>query len=244
MSFWRGRGLNGSFYVLGTRIPAVTGALIGLTLVLSIAGAVAAQARSPLAGWLILVPERVWNGEAWRLLTWIFVEGDPLALLFGCLGLWWFGSDLNHDWGPRRYLALVLSLAVLPALVTCGVGRLLWPTLLVTPYFGIWAVVDALLIAWAVLYPHRPIFVYFVLPLGGRLLIYATVGGTLLFALFYGFERYLPHFLAEGLMFVYLRPVSPRYLWLRFKYAMATRKRTRLRSVDRREREEPPRWLH
>ena len=189
-------------------------------------------------------PLRVWQGELWRLLTWVFVEVHPLSLIFGCLVLWIFGSDLSYTWGPRRFLAIYCGFAVAAGGLTCVIARLAWPTLLAVPYLSMWPVVEALIIAWATLHPHRQIFVYFVLPVGGRALIWVTVGGTLLYALLLRIEFFIPHFIAQGLMFLYLRPVSPRYLWLRFKYAVATRKRTHLRTVDRHDREEPPRWLH
>jgi membrane associated rhomboid family serine protease len=224
MSIWRGRGLGGGFVVLGTRIPAVTGGLIALTLAVSVAGAVADQAGASVREWLVLVPGRVWQGELWRLLSWVFVEIHPLSLIFGCLVLWMFGGELNNAWGPRRFIRLYVGFAVSAGILTCLIARLAWPTLLAVPYATMWPIMETLLIAWAVLYPHRQILFYFVLPVGGRALIWLTVGGTVLF--------------------LYLRPVGPRYLWLRFKYAMATRRRPRLKTVERPDRQEPPRWLH
>src|SRR5262245_10931542 len=244
MSVWRGRGLNGSFHVLGARIPAVTAGLIALTLGVTIAGALGDQLGPSFRGHLLLLPERVWDGELWRLLSWVFVELHPLSLIFGCLALWLFGSDLNYSWGPRRFLAVYAGFAVASGALTCVIARLLWPTLMGIPYFRMWPVVEALIIAWATLNPNRQILLYFVLPIGGRAIIYATVGGTLLYAILLRFEIFIPDFIAQGLMFLYLGPVSPRYLWLRLRYAIATRKRTHLRTVDRRDREEPPRWLH
>jgi membrane associated rhomboid family serine protease len=244
MSFWRGRGLSGAFYVLGARIPAVTGGLIGLTLAVSVVGALGDQLGAPLRDWLLLEPRRVWQGELWRLLTWVFVEANPLSLILGCLMLWVFGGELNNSWGPRRFLGVYAGFAVAAGALTSLLARLAWPTLMGVAYFRMWPVVEALIIAWAVLYPHRQILFYLVLPVSGRALVYVTVGGTLLYALLVRVELFVPDFIAQGLMLLYLRPVSPRYLWLRFKYAAATRRRPTLRAVDRRDRGEPPRWLH
>ena len=55
-----------------------------------------------------------------------------------------------------------------------------------------WPLADALIIAWATLFPTRQMLVYFVIPLGGRNLIYATLGGTLIFALLAGFVGSCP----------------------------------------------------
>ena len=57
--------------------------LIGVTLVASI---VAAQVREvAFAG--VLVPGLVFQGQAWRLFTWVLFEQDPLGLIFAGLAL-------------------------------------------------------------------------------------------------------------------------------------------------------------
>jgi hypothetical protein len=102
--------------------------------------------------------------------------------------------------------------------------------------------VTALMIACATLNPQRDVFVYFVLPLRGRNLILATLGGTLLFALLDGVARFVPHFLAEGLMLAYLnQPAGLQRFWQQARRRRSQRRASRLRVVDR---EEPPRWLH
>ena len=82
------------------------------------------------------------------------------------------------------------------------------------------------------LYPHKDILLYFVVPLRGRNLIYATVGGTVLFALLRGITGYVPHFVAEGLA---LLCAQNREI---------ERRTSHLRPVDRTSGEEPPKWLH
>jgi membrane associated rhomboid family serine protease len=241
------RALSGNFYVLGGRVPVVVALLMGLTLGGSILGAVSLRNGLPLLLYSgVLSPERVGAGEVWRLLTWVFFETDPLSLIFACLGLWWFGRDLAGAWGPVRFLLAYLGLAVGTGAATCLLAWLLWPGL-ARPTAGPWPLITALLIAWAVLYPQRNVLVWFVLPLHGRNLIYATIGGTVLFALLGGVEHYVPHFIAQGLMMVYVRQ-SLRRLWLRFRLALqqrsARRRSSYIRPVDRSDRSEPPRWLH
>jgi hypothetical protein len=90
--------------------------------------------------------------------------------------------------------------------------------------------------------------VYFVLPLRGRNLIYATIGGTVLFALLGGVVRFLPHFVAQGLAILYMREPFVETLWLKLRYSLNTRgwrrRASHLRPVDRGGSEEPPKWLH
>lgn len=172
--------LAGSFVVLGSRVPKVVGLLIGLTLGASIIGAVGFRnGLATVVESAALAPASVFHGEVWRLFTWVFFEGEPLYLILACLALYWFGRDLTQAWGPLRFLTTYLLLAGMTGLVVCLIARV-WPSVMASEYIGPLAMVDGLIIAWALLHPHRDVFVYFVLPLRGRNLIYATIGGTVL----------------------------------------------------------------
>jgi membrane associated rhomboid family serine protease len=239
----RSRWLDRRYSLLGGSITAPVALLIGATLVASI---LAAQARAVgFAG--VLVPGLVFEGQAWRLFTWVLIEPDPLGLIFAGLALFWFGNDLARVWGPGRFLVVYFGLAGAAGIVTCLVS-LAWPGLAMTPYAGPWAVVDALIIAWALLFPTRNIFVYFVLPLSGKNLIYATLGGTLLFALLGGgIGRFIPHFAAQLLTLAVMRG-APVDLWRRIRFEVAyrgwRRRASRLREVPPRPPGDNPRWYH
>jgi membrane associated rhomboid family serine protease len=240
-----GRPLNRSFLVLGHRMPFVIALVAGATLLASLL-ALNSQVLFENA---VLVPRRVWAGEVWRLVTWVFVVPDPLGLLFGCLALvLWFGPDLVGAWGPRRFLTAYLGLSAAAGAVTCLIA-LASPRLMSGVFAGWWPLIDALIIAWALIHPYRDLYLFFVLPLRGMNLVYGTIALTLLFAMMpFNLLGYVPHFLAEGLMLAYLR-WSPRDLWLRLRYRFLTRKLwsppSHLRPVQRHRRDdEPPRWLH
>ena len=237
--------LNRRIHVLGGSLPVAVALLIGATLVTSILGA---QLQHILQGGA-LVPAFVWSGQVWRLVTWAFFEMNPLGLIFGALALFWFGSDLVRLWGPVRFLATYLGLAAAAAGVTCLLAPV-WTPLLRLVAVGAWPVISALIIAWAIAYPTRDIFVYFVLPLHGRNLIYATLAGTLLFALLSGsIASFVPHFAAELIALLALRRSPLGELWTKVKFELAYRRwrhRSRnLREVPRQEsRDEDPRWYH
>jgi membrane associated rhomboid family serine protease len=237
--------LDGRIRVLGGSLPVPVALLIGATLVTSILGAQLPRFLELGA----LVPGFVWSGQAWRLVTWAFFEMSPLGLIFAALALFWFGSDLVRLWGPVRFLATYLGLAAAAAGVTCLLA-LVWSPLLGLVALGAWPVVSGLIIAWAIAFPTRDIFVYFVLPLHGRNLIYATLGGTLLFALLSGgVASYVPHFAAELLALVSMRRSPLGELWAKVKFEFAYRRwrhrSSNLREVPRpRSRDEDPRWYH
>lgn len=216
----RQRFLDRRFHVLGASVSAPAAILIGATLLASI---LAAQAAAVAAAG-VLVPVLVFAGQLWRLVSWVFLEGDPLGLIFAALAIFWFGNDLVRLWGPLRFLASYLGLAAAAAGITCLVA-LAWPALRAHPFAGAWPVVSALIIAWASAFPTRNILLYFVVPLHGRNLIYATLGGTLLFALLGGsFVPYVPHFAAQLVVLLAMRGTPLSGLLARARFEVAYRR--------------------
>jgi|SRR5688572_18928489 len=243
-----GRGL------FGGRVPAVIGVLIVATFVLSIVGAVGLRHGFPIARWSALVAERVLHLELWRLFSWVFFEiTTPWGLLFACLALYWFGADLAIRWGTHRFVAYYLGLAAAIGIVVTAIGRV-YPPIAGYTYLGATPVTAALVIFWAAYFPAKQLRIYFVVPLGGRRLIYATLAITVLFALFFGIEPFIPEFVAEGLALAIAFLPSPREWWLERKLRgmEQRRQKSHLRVVPRDadlgddDKPEPPggRWLN
>lgn len=212
--------LYGSATVLGGRFPYVILALIVLTLATTILG----QWSAPIRDALFFSADSAFRGEVWRLVTWVFLAhgAGPVALIFGCFALAFLGRELYYDLGPRRFLGIYFGVAVLAAGVM-GLLGLIWPTFLTVPVFGMWPVLDALVILFAVRFPHRQILAYFVIPVGGWNLVVLTIAGTLLFALLDRPILYIPHFTAEILALIYTDVISFRKLWLRLQYSRLER---------------------
>jgi hypothetical protein len=106
---------------------------------------------------------------------------------------------------------------------------------------------EAMIIAWAMLYPDRQILLFFALPVAGRNLIGLTVAITVVMAALGGFQRFIPHFLAEVSALAYMGAIPvrvwiarARLAWFQRRYQQRTAKLTR---IDR-DRDEPPRWTH
>jgi membrane associated rhomboid family serine protease len=230
--------------VMGTLVPVTLLGLIGATFVLSLVGVLGARAGLPLLEAGALVPGRVLAGEAWRLFTWPLFETDPIGLIFACLMLWWFGRDLSQAWGEWRFLGVFFGFSGVVGGAVTLLAWLVWPALRLGAWATAWPIADALVIAWAVQFPYRQLLLYFLFPLGGRNLIYLTVGGTLLFAAFYGVSGFLPHLLAVAFMLVFARYPALDLIWMRARLALLharSRRPSHLREVEKRE---PPRWVH
>jgi membrane associated rhomboid family serine protease len=239
---------RGSVYLFGSRFPAAVIAILGLTLGGTIVGAVTYRNSLPLLGWVGLVPAAVWRGEIWRLVTWFFFAPGigPLSLIFWAMMLLLFGRDLCDAWGWRRFVGVYLGIGVVAGLVTCLIA-LVWRGLLTMSYMDSWPVIDALVIAWALLFPTRQILYNFVIPVSGKALAWITVGMTVFFALLSGLTAFLPHMVALALGFAYVRGaplLRRRWLELRTRRPPAPPRRrpSHLRPVD--EPDEKPRWYH
>ena len=101
----------------------------------------------------------------WQILTYMFLHGGFLHLFFNMLALWMFGLELEHLWGSRRFLVYYLL---------CGIGAAV-TNLLVAPLIGQEAptvgasgAVFGVLLAFGVLFPDRPIYLYFLLPVKAK----------------------------------------------------------------------------
>ncbi len=245
----------GQALTFGGRVPAAVGAIITITVVATFVGVIGHRNGLPLLAATVFAPELVWRGEVWRLVTWIFVFPDPvpLPLVFACLMLYWFGRDLAFHWGERRFVLVYLGIAAAAAAVTCLLS-LAWPSLGGVLYAGAWPVVDALVVAWALLFPDRQIFIWFALPVSSRALLYVTIGGTLLYAVWgglAGFGSYVPHLLGEGMMLLYVQGRPGRLLrkvrWRPFERLRRSRDRKRFKVIDADhdpDRPDRPRWLN
>lgn len=191
-------------FTFGGRVPAVVGFLIALTVFSTILG----WLDRSLPGAVALAPVAILRGEVWRLLTWPFLQESPFTLLFGCFMLWSFGQQLSFVWSERRLLARVASYTLGAGVLTTALALAWSPAS--TPHLGMWPVVNALLFAWAMLYPDRQVNIWGVLPLTGKTLALLVVAGTLLYGLaaggVAGIGAFAPHLFAIGIAWVQGRP--------------------------------------
>ena len=184
------------------RVRGEIGLLLTLVVVVSLLSAVLGRHAFAFES-VLLVPGYVLRGEVWRLVTWPFVEVTPLQLVFSCLAIYWFGSELASVWGARRFLSIYAGIALLVGVLTTLLG-LVDPAILGHVYGGLVALVSALVVAWGFLFPDRQMLLFFVLRLTGRVVAWFTIGLTIAMAAYYGWETVVPDLLAIGLMLLYL----------------------------------------
>ena len=119
-------------------------------------------AREWILVYFALIPKQVVpHGMVWQLLTYSFLHLELLHLLFNALALWMFGSQLESDWGSKRFLEFYLFCTVAAALTTMAVSytRILG-TSPGTPTIGASGGIYGLLVAFGVLYGESEIMMF------------------------------------------------------------------------------------
>lgn len=197
------RGDLASFFTFGGRVPATVGLLLALMLVTS----VWASVEPGVAELAALAPVYVWRGEIWRVVTWPLAQTDVFSLLFVGFMLWTLGQQLSYAWSERRFVLRFLGYTA-----GAGLGTALLALVFdsaASPHIGAWPVVNALVVAWAMLFPDRQVNIWGILPVTGRTLALLVLGGTLLAIVMTGrlrgFGGFTPHLVAIGIAWVQAR---------------------------------------
>ena len=72
--------------------------------------------------WFAMFPVDVLHGKIWELVGYSLGHHNFSHLFFNMLTLWFIGSYLESDWGPRRFIECYTFCVVGAALVTIGVS--------------------------------------------------------------------------------------------------------------------------
>jgi rhomboid family protein len=150
-------------------------ALIGANVVVFLAQ-IFFPVLTPLLG---LRPIFVLRGWAWQLGTYMFLHGGLFHILFNMLALWMFGAELERIWGTRYFLKFYFvtgigagALTVLFSLLPFGFAQQLQYSIII----GASGAIYGLLLAYALYFPDRPIYMYFVFPIPAKVFV-AIMGG-------------------------------------------------------------------
>jgi len=147
----------------------------------------------------------------WQVLTYAFLHGDFNHLFFNMLGLWMFGSELEHVWGQKRFLQFYTASVIAAAVTHLIVMPLLQSA---APMIGASGGVFGLLLAFAMLFPNRTILLFFVIPMKAKWLV-ALYGVLELYQGVYVMNSGIAHFAHLGgmlggfLMLRYWRGQAP-----------------------------------
>jgi membrane associated rhomboid family serine protease len=118
-----------------------------------------------------LVPQDVLERfQIWQPVTYMFLHGGFFHLLFNMLTLWMFGVELERMWGSafftKYYFVTGLGAAAAQMLLSFvpGIGGSLYYGLTI----GASGAVYGVLLAYAMHFPNRPIYMYMVFPIPAK----------------------------------------------------------------------------
>ena len=127
-----------------------------------------------LVDWFGLVPQHTLeNLQVWRLVTYLFLHdpGSPFHILFNMLSLWMFGVDLERRWGSQGFVKYYAVTGIGAGIATVGISLLPFDvtrSIYANNTIGASGAIYGLLLAFALLFPHRQILFMFIFPLPVR----------------------------------------------------------------------------
>lgn len=98
------------------------------------------------------------NFGVWQIITYAFLHGGFAHLFFNMFGLYMFGSELERQWGARRFLTFYFAsvvAAALTQLLAAYVSGEQYPTV------GASGGIFGLLLGFAVTFPRRKLLLLF-----------------------------------------------------------------------------------
>ena len=107
----------------------------------------------------------------WQLVTYMFLHGGIFHILFNMLALWMFGVELERMWGSRAFTKFYFVSGVgaaLTTLILSFVPLAFADQLYYSLTIGASGAVYGVLLAYALYFPNRPIYIYFVFPIPAR----------------------------------------------------------------------------
>lgn len=111
----------------------------------------------------------------WQVFTYMFLHAGILHLLFNMLTLWMFGSNLEQDWGTRRFLKYYFYCGIAAGVCVLVANYLVRQPF--TPTVGASGAIFGVLVAFGVCYPNQTVLMNFLFPIKAKYLvmIYAAI---------------------------------------------------------------------
>jgi membrane associated rhomboid family serine protease len=136
-------------------------------------------------GFFGLIPQEVLESLwLWQLGTYLFIH-DPtgfMHVLFNMLAVWMFGVELERRWGTPAFVRFYLVTGVGAGLATVVVSLLPFDAtrgIYGSATIGASGAVYGLILAWALIFPHRQILFMMIFPLPAR--VFAFILGAMSF---------------------------------------------------------------
>ena len=164
----------------GGLTPAVKWLIIA-NVAMFVATILAPAAAAPLA---LQARDVVEHGWLWQPVTYMFLHVGVFHILFNMLGLWMFGVDLERSWGTTFFTRFYMVTGIGAGLFTVLLSLLPFAfahAIYYSPIVGAYGALFGLLLAYALYYPDRPIYLYFLFQIPAKYFV-MIIGAVSLFS--------------------------------------------------------------
>jgi len=118
----------------------------------------------------------------WQVATYMFLHGGIFHIVFNMLALWMFGAELERMWGTRYFLKFYFVTGIGAGILTVVFAHLPFAfaqQLQRSIIIGASGSIYGLLLAYALYFPDRPIYMYFVFPIPAK--VFVAIMGAIAF---------------------------------------------------------------
>jgi membrane associated rhomboid family serine protease len=138
----------------------------------------------------------------WQIVTYMFLHGGFFHLFFNMFALWMFGTDLERQWGTKQFLKFYFITGI-------GAGIITFILTISTdiPTVGASGAIYGVLVAFAMMYPNRLVYIWFLFPVKAKYLVMFLIGVGVL-AAWQGTDTGVAHFAHLGgalIAWIYLK---------------------------------------
>lgn len=187
----------------------------------------------------------LFHGLIYQLVTYPFVEVQLMSFIFNSLIVWFIGSELENQWGPKIYFRFLLITVLSVGLIFTLINLMFFfgTSSYYVSLHGLSGINFALLIAYSMLYPDRQMAFMMIFPMSAKVFCWILVGIEAYMAIFSSFQASWAHLLAMGVSFVMIHfqtnPIIKKALNSTWKSSVTKKKHLR---VVRDEDQKPPKY--
>ena len=125
-------------------------------------------AEQVIIHWFALMPLG-YGFQIWQLITYQFLHGGFSHILFNMFALWMFGAEIENTYGSKKFLIYYLACGIGAGLLHLFLSPVLTGAL--APTIGASGAIYGVMIAFAMFFPDRLIFLYFFIPVKAKYFI-------------------------------------------------------------------------
>jgi membrane associated rhomboid family serine protease len=126
-----------------------------------------------------LVPSGViHNYYLWQVFTYMFLHAGVWHLVFNMLALWFFGAQLEQEWGTRRFVNFFILCGVAAGFCVLAANAALGSWYVST--IGSSGAIFGILVAFGVLFPDQTVFFWLLIPMKAKYMVMIFVAVELL----------------------------------------------------------------